>query len=98
MDHRRLCVRPDCSAPAEVALTYDYSQRTVWLDDLEEPMAVGAWGMCIGHANSLTVPSGWSRVDRRGQATAQPGGEEEAEEPEGDEAAPPLAFLPPLAV
>jgi len=30
----RRCARPTCSEAAVVTLSYDYTARTVWLDDL----------------------------------------------------------------
>lgn len=65
MQRSHLCVRPDCSDVAEVALRYDYGERTVWLDPLPGELDPGVWGLCGGHANGLTVPHGWTRQDRR---------------------------------
>ena len=65
MRRSHLCVRPDCSAPADVALRYDYAERTVWLEQLITDPDPGVWGLCTGHADGLTVPHGWDRQDRR---------------------------------
>lgn len=47
-------------------MSFDYERRTVWLDDLYEPIGVGAgWAMCQGHADRLTPPVGWTLLDRR---------------------------------
>jgi hypothetical protein len=50
---------------AAAKLTYDYGQRTVWLDPFDGEPGYGAWGMCAAHADSLRVPVGWARDDRR---------------------------------
>lgn len=58
------CARPGCGRPAAAWLTYEYATRRVWLDD--EPGGPGdRWGMCAEHAGRLTVPQGWTAVDRR---------------------------------
>jgi len=47
-------------------MTYDYSSRTVWLDNPgSEPDPAAAWGLCSAHADRLRVPVGWAREDRR---------------------------------
>jgi hypothetical protein len=47
-------------------MTYDYSSRTVWLDNPgAEPDPAAAYGMCSPHADQLKVPMGWAREDRR---------------------------------
>ena len=103
MARSRLCARPDCSTPAEVALRYDYKERAVWLDDLG-PAEAGpdAWGMCTAHADGLRVPHGWSTEDRRtgegdrrrpAPTTALRGAGQEVVEP-----APEAVLAPPLAV
>ncbi|HET9732570.1 MAG TPA: DUF3499 family protein [Acidimicrobiales bacterium] len=72
MQGARLCVRPGCPNPAEVALRYDYHARRVWLDRLETELAPGVWGMCGGHASGLTVPRGWHMEDNRRPLTLFP--------------------------
>jgi hypothetical protein len=58
-----------CAAVAQVALHYDYAERTAWLEPLGSEMAAGAWGLCDSHAGGLRVPSGWKLVDH----TTRPG-------------------------
>jgi hypothetical protein len=58
------CARPACGAPPAAILTYDYATRTAWLDPPSEPI-LGAWSICITHADGLKVPVGWGLVDRR---------------------------------
>jgi len=58
------CVR--CAAPAGIVMSFAYGDRTVWLDDLREPIVPGAgYAMCEDHAGRLTPPVGWTLVDRR---------------------------------
>ena len=45
-------------------MTYDYRQRTAWIDELLDPDA-GGYDLCAGHAASLRVPHGWQRCDLR---------------------------------
>ena len=59
-----LCVR--CSAPAGIAMSFAYVDQTVWLDDLAEPVELGAaYPMCEEHAGRMSPPVGWTLVDRR---------------------------------
>jgi hypothetical protein len=61
------CARPACGAPAAAILTYDYANRTVWLEAPGEPIegASAAWFVCATHADGLKVPVGWGLHDRR---------------------------------
>ncbi len=61
----RLCARPGCSEPAAAAMTYDYAARTVWIDDLAADTDPMSYELCVPHADSLSVPLGWARTDRR---------------------------------
>ncbi|HZT65580.1 MAG TPA: DUF3499 family protein [Acidimicrobiales bacterium] len=65
MSRSHLCVRPDCSEPAEAVFRYDYAERTVWLELLSADLDAGEWGLCGSHADRLTVPTGWSLEDHR---------------------------------
>jgi hypothetical protein len=48
-------------------MSYDYADRTVWLDDLESPVRPGfGYALCEGHAQRMTPPVGWTLEDRRG--------------------------------
>jgi hypothetical protein len=46
-------------------MTYDYSSRTAWLDDLASETDPNQYDLCPGHADRLAVPQGWHRRDRR---------------------------------
>lgn len=64
----RLCERPGCSVPAEVAYGFDVEHRAVWLDHLSSPGASRAGALCRRHADAMGVPIGWSLDDRREMA------------------------------
>ncbi|MGC8512322.1 MAG: DUF3499 family protein [Acidimicrobiales bacterium] len=64
MREAMLCAKPGCQGATVAWLTYDYSGRRIWLD--AAPIAGGdQWGLCSGHADRLSAPVGWARVDRR---------------------------------
>ena len=65
MDRARLCTRTGCGSPAAATLTYRYSSRTAWIDDLAGEAAPSTYDLCELHADRLTVPIGWAREDRR---------------------------------
>ncbi len=47
-------------------MSYDYAERTVWLDDLTQPVIPGrGYAMCEHHAERFTPPMGWRLEDRR---------------------------------
>lgn len=57
-------MRPGCDRRATACLTYDADRSEVWLQDPradDEPAQV----VCSLHAESLTVPLGWTVTDRR---------------------------------
>lgn len=64
----RLCERPGCSAPADVAYGFEAEHRAVWLDHLTAPGAARAGALCRRHADAMVVPLGWSLDDRREMA------------------------------
>lgn len=58
------CVR--CSSPAAAHMTFDYSEKAVWLEELEEDTERGrGYALCTGHADRMTPPLGWTLTDRR---------------------------------
>jgi len=47
-------------------MSYDYNERQIWIEDLEEPIVPGTgYPMCDGHAGRLTPPVGWTLSDLR---------------------------------
>ena len=61
----RLCERPGCSDPAEVAYGFDAEARTVWLDAFAAAQGARSGVLCRRHADAMVVPRGWSLDDRR---------------------------------
>jgi hypothetical protein len=61
---RRQCGRPGCSSVATVTFSFDATNCVVWLDALSDGTA-RAGDLCTRHADLLSPPRGWERVDRR---------------------------------
>jgi hypothetical protein len=61
---RRQCGRPGCSSVATVTFSFDATNCVVWLDPLADGTA-RAGDLCTRHADLLTPPRDWERVDRR---------------------------------
>lgn len=58
------CLR--CSIPALALMTFDYSDRAVWLEEFDEfPEDLIGYPLCTDHADRLTPPLGWTLTDRR---------------------------------
>jgi len=49
-------------------MTYDYAGHAAWLDDLADQHDPNQYDLCPAHADRLTVPKGWARIDRRATA------------------------------
>jgi hypothetical protein len=64
-DELRSCSRAGCRWPAAASLSYRYATRQVWLLDLSPERDPNLWELCPHHAETLTVPRGWDRVDER---------------------------------
>jgi Protein of unknown function (DUF3499) len=60
----RGCARPGCREAAAATMTYEYRERTAWIDGLSEPGS-GGYDLCAVHAETLRVPHGWQRYDLR---------------------------------
>ena len=67
----RLCSRPGCAADASATMTYDYTARSAWIDDLEPESEPNQYDLCATHADRLAVPQGWARSDRRASAVIE---------------------------
>lgn len=61
----RLCERPGCSSPAEVAYGFDAESLVVWLDAYDASQGTRSGGLCRRHADAMVVPLGWMLDDRR---------------------------------
>jgi len=61
----RLCERPGCSTPADVAYGFDADALVVWLDTFDMAQGSRSGVLCRRHADSMVVPLGWMLDDRR---------------------------------
>lgn len=62
-NHRRLCARPGCGAPAAATLRFQPTQREAWLVELEDDAARTEGDLCARHAAGLVLPRGWQLHD-----------------------------------
>ncbi len=62
---RRQCGRPGCSSVATVTFSFDATNCVVWLDALADGGTARAGDLCTRHADLLSPPRGWERIDRR---------------------------------
>ncbi len=58
------CSRPACRRPPVATLTYDYAARVATVEHLA-PSHPMQYDLCDLHVERLSVPNGWSLVDRR---------------------------------
>lgn len=68
-DPSRTCHHAACTAPPLVALVFRYDTRQVWLRPLGAEAHPAVYELCADHADRLTVPRGWERIDERGRPT-----------------------------
>jgi hypothetical protein len=61
----RSCARPGCGGQATATFGYDYANQTVVLDTLADEAHPAVYDVCRRHADSMSVPRGWTLVDRR---------------------------------
>lgn len=60
---RKTCSR--CGAPTASAMAFDYTDKSVWLEDHDEEADITRYSLCANHADRLTPPLGWTLTDRR---------------------------------
>lgn len=91
----RTCRRTGCRWPAAASLSYRYATRQVWLVDLRPAPDPALYDLCPDHADTLTVPRGWDRVDERSVPAprAEPAGRDLV--PAGPDPRPPPAHAAP---
>jgi len=58
-NHRRICARPGCGAPAAATLRFQPTQREAWLVELEADAVRTEGDLCARHAAGLVLPRGW---------------------------------------
>lgn len=61
----RPCAKPSCNAAATASLSYRYDSQQVWLLGLSAEPEPAFHDLCGDHADLLTVPRHWERVDQR---------------------------------
>lgn len=61
----RSCRRPGCGWSATASLSFRYATSQVWLLDLSSTPDPSLYDLCTAHADTLTVPRGWEKVDER---------------------------------
>lgn len=69
-DEMRSCRKTACRWPAASSLSFRYATKEVWLLDLSEEPDPNLYDLCPHHADALTVPKGWERVDQRSSPDA----------------------------
>ena len=58
------CSRPGCQRAPTATLTYDYAGSVATIDQLSDPHPM-QYDLCEQHTERLSVPMGWTLVDRR---------------------------------
>lgn len=58
------CDKPNCGDPAAASFSFRYDTGEVWIGDLAEPHP-SRYDLCHYHAEHLTAPRGWERIDER---------------------------------
>lgn len=58
------CSRPGCQRAPSNTLTYDYANRVATVEALAVPHPM-QYDLCEPHTERLSVPNGWTMVDRR---------------------------------
>lgn len=58
---------------AMATLSYDYADRSVWLEPVQAERHLATHELCARHADRLSPPNGWRLEDRRTQVNAHAG-------------------------
>lgn len=61
----RQCARNGCGRPAVATLSYNYAQRSVWIEHATPEAHPSTYDLCQHHADHLSVPRGWHLTDAR---------------------------------
>jgi hypothetical protein len=69
----RSCARPACCGSATTTLSYDYANATVWIEPLHAEADPMRHDLCERHGARLSVPRGWTLIDRRAPEAATAG-------------------------
>lgn len=68
-DRERVCQRAGCAQLASVTLSFRYDARQASLTDLSAQKHPADYDLCGAHADLMSVPRGWERLDRRTPAS-----------------------------
>lgn len=63
----RPCAKMRCEEPAAATVALRYAERVVWIRDLLPRRDPNLLDLCAGHADRLTPPLYWRRLDERGR-------------------------------
>ena len=69
-----LCDRVTCHREATVVLLFDPRLTSAWLGDIDLDSRTVGIGLCLDHANRVTVPAGWTLTDERSGTNRVAGG------------------------
>lgn len=61
----RRCARNGCGHVAIATLSYNYAQRSVWIEHASTEGHPSTYDLCSDHAEQLSVPLGWDLTDVR---------------------------------
>lgn len=61
----RSCTRSGCREISHIALEFQYSTSTIWIDHLADERLPNVYELCAKHWQRFAPPSGWSLDDRR---------------------------------
>lgn len=61
----RICSRSACRWPAVATLSFEYSEKKVWLEELRPGPDPSSYDLCAVHAERFAAPSRWEFQDRR---------------------------------
>lgn len=65
----RQCAKMRCEEPAAATVALRYAERVVWIRDLLSRHDPNLLDLCAGHADRLTPPLNWRRLDEREDRT-----------------------------
>ena len=68
----RACGRQGCGGPASATAALRYREQILWIGDLVPQRDPNLLDLCEGHADSITAPYRWRRLDERRAAPGLP--------------------------
>ncbi|HEX2030630.1 MAG TPA: DUF3499 family protein [Actinomycetota bacterium] len=64
----RRCAKVGCGEPAGARVVLRYGERVLWLRELAPERDPNFIEVCQAHADRMTPPVGWARLDERAPA------------------------------